>query len=582
VTGGPPERAGRAAGARLAAWRRGGDRVRTGTLVAVGVLLVYLVVVPLLFLVYGSLVTGSPGQPGTFSARTYAEVLTAPRTYRLLAVSAVYAIGASLVAFVIGGAVAWLVQRTDLPGKGLVTFLTLFPLFMPPVLTTVAWALLLDPNMGLLNRIAQGLGAARAPFDVNTLLSMIWVGGVLDVPLVFLWLWPAFAAMDPGLEEAAAMCRARPLTVMRTITLPLLLPAMAATFLINFVLAIEDITVPIIIGLPAGIHVFATEIFLAYTRVPTDVHSASVHAIILLAITVGLTVLYRRLTARSERYAVVRGRGYRPAPIRLGRARLPVASLLAGLLAVVVGLPLFVLAWTSLSPYLQVPSVAGLRSLSLRWYRALLQDPMVIRGFVNTTVLGLGSAAAVMAVSVVVGWTVIRVRARWRGLLDLLAFMPIAIPGLVIGLSLMWLYLTLPVPVYGTLWVLGIAFVTRFVPYGVRLAYAGFSQLHAELEEAAYVAGSGWGKAMRTISLPLLAPTLTVGAIYTILRSFRELGASLLLASFENEPYSVVAYNIWMGGETGKTAAYGIVAIVIMTALVMGVQRLVGRRSLAE
>jgi iron(III) transport system permease protein len=262
--------------------------------------------------------------------------------------------------------------------------------------------------------------------------------------------------------------------------------------------------------------------------------------------------------------------------------RIPVAAALGLLLAGIVGLPLFILVWTSLSPYLQVPSAAGLRTLSSGWYQALLEDPMVVRGFINTTVLGVGTALVVTLVSVVVGWTVIRSRARWAVLLDLLAFLPIAIPGLVVGLSLMWLYLTLPVPVYGTLWILGIAFVTRFVPYGVRLAYAGFSQLHAELEEAAYVAGSGWGKTLRTVSLPLLAPTLTVGAIYTILRSFRELGASLLLASFEHEPYSVVAYHIWMGGEPGKTAAYGIVAIVIMTALVMGVQRLAGRRYLVE
>jgi iron(III) transport system permease protein len=560
----------------------GSDRWRTATLVLIAALLVYLVVVPLCFLVYGSLVTGAPGQPGTLSLAKYAEVLAAPRSYRLLAVSCAYAVGASLVAFVIGGTAVWLVQRTDLPGKGLFTFLTLFPLFMPPVLTTVAWALLLDPNMGVLNRVAGGLGASGPVFDVNTLLGMIWVGGVLDVPLVFLWLWPAFLAMDPGLEEAAAMCRARPATVLGTITLPLLLPALAATFLINFVLAIEDVTVPIVIGLPAGINVFATEIFLAYTRVPTDVHTASVYAVVLLAITVALTVLYRRLTARSERYAVVRGRGYRPSVTRLGRARWPSAAGLALVLVAIVGLPLFVLLWTSLSPYLQAPSVAGLRRLSGQWYRALLEDPMVIRGFVNTAVLGLGTAVVVALLSVVVGWTVVRSRSRWRSVLDLLAFTPIAIPGLVVGLSLMWLYLTVPVPVYGTMWILGIAFVTRFVPYGVRLAYAGFSQLHAELEEAAYVAGSGWARTMRTISLPLLGPTLTVGGIYTILRSFRELGSSLLLASFENEPYSVVAYHIWMAGEPGKTAAYGIVAIAVMTAMVMGVQRLAGRRQLIE
>lgn len=558
---------------RLSARWRSVDRWRTGTVVCVAALLLYLVVVPLVFLVYGSLFTGLPGQGGTLSLQKYAEVLSAPRSYRIIAVSFAYAFGSTIVGFVIGTTAVWLVQRTDIPGKRFFTFLTLFPLLMPPVLTTVAWVLLLDPNMGLLNRLLQGLGVSRAIFDVNTLLGMIWVRGIMDLPLVFLWLWPALVAMDPGLEEAAAMCRAAPITVIRTISLPLVLPSLASVFLITFVLAIEDLTVPIVIGLPAHVNVFATEIYLAYARVPTDVHAASVYAVILLVITMALMMVYRRLTYRTERYAVVRGRGYRPSLTHLGRLRWPLVGLLSVVLLITVGLPVFVLLWTSVSQYLQAPSMAGIKHLTLAWYGRVWQDPMALRGFVNTTILGVGTALVVMALAVVVGWIVIRSRASFRALLDFLAFMPIAIPGLVVGLSLMWLYLTLPGPVYGTLWILGIAFVTRFIPYGVRLAYAGFSQLHAELEEAAYVSGSSWAKTLRTVSLPLLAPTLTVGGIYTILLAFRELAASVLLVSFGNEPYSVVAYQLWEAGETGKTAAYGIVAIVVMTVLVLGVQR---------
>jgi iron(III) transport system permease protein len=568
---------------RLTGWWRDGDGARTIVIAAATGLVVYLVVVPLISLLYGSVYTGLPGQRGTLSLAKYAEVLGQPRTYRLLGVSVIYAAGATCVAFVFGALAVWLVQRTDLPAKGLFTFLTLFPLFTPPVLISIAWVLLLDPNMGLLNRLLAALaGTTGGPFDVNSLAGMIWVGGMLDVPLVFLWLWPALVAMDPSLEEAAAMCRAAPSRVLRTITLPLILPALAAVFLINFVLAIEDVTVPIVIGLPAGVNVFASEIYLAYIRVPTDVHSASVYAVVLLTITLALTLFYRRLTAHTERYVTVRGRGFRPALVPLGAARIPIAVGLGSLLAVLVGLPVFVLAWTSMSPFLQVPSVAGLRTLSLRWYHVLLEDPMALRGLANATVLGLGTAAVVLALGVVMGWIQLRTRVRFRGALDLLAFAPIAIPGLVVGLSLMWLYLTLPLPVYGTLWILGIAFVTRFMPYGIRLAYAGFSQIHAELEEAAAVSGSGWGKTLRTISLPLLAPTLTAGAIYTILRAFRELSASLLLASFGNEPYSVVAYHMWEGGETSKTAAYGMVAIVLMTVVVLATQRLTGRRYAGE
>lgn len=558
------------------------DPWQTGAIIFASVVVVYLVVVPLVFLLYGSIFTGAPGQPGTLSLARYREVLTDLRTYRLMWRSVLYATGATCVAFTFGAVAVWLVQRTDLPAKGVFTFFTLFPLFMPPVLSSISWVLLLDPNIGLVNRLATRLLGLPPMFNVNGMPGMIWVGGMLDVPLVFLWLWPALVSMDPTLEEAAKMCHASAFRVIRTVTLPLVLPALAAVFLINFVLAIEDVTVPIVIGLPAGINVFASEIYLAETRVPTDMHTASVYAVVLLVITLSLTLGYRRLTAHTERYVTVRGRGFRPSTIPLGRARLPVTVLFALVLVGTVGLPVFILAWTSLSPFLQVPSIAGLRTLSVRWYAVLLQDPMAIRGVVNTAILGVTTALLVLALAVIIGWIQIRSRARFRQVLDILAFVPIAIPGLVVGLSLMWLYLTVPIPVYGTLWILGIAFVTRFMPYGVRLAYAGFTQIHAELEEAAYVSGSGWLKTLRTVTLPLLAPTLTAGLIYTVLRAFRELSASLTLSSFGNEPFSVVAYHMWDGGETSKTAAYGVVAIVMMTVIIVVTQRLTGRRQLGE
>lgn len=564
--------------------RRFSDRIQIRHVIAVGsiVLLVYLVVIPILFLLFGSLHTGLPGEAGAFSAQEYINILGAGRTYRMLLASFEYAVGSSLVAFVIGTFLAWLVQRTDVPGRSVIAFLSLFPLFMPLILEAVAWTLLLDPRAGLINRILISMHLSALVFNVNSMQGMIVVGGFVDVPLVFLWMWPAFAAMDPTLEEAAAMCRGRPLRVLSSITLPLLMPALAATFLINFVLAIEDVVVPIVVGLPAHISVLATNVYLAYTIVPVDVQAASIYGLMLLAITVALVLLYRRLTGRAERYAIIRGRSYRPSRTRLGPARLPLAGLAALILFVIVGLPVFILIWTSLSPYVQVPSWSGLSHLTSKWYVQLISDPMATRGLVNTAILGVTVGVAVTGLSAVIGWTVVRSRGRMRALLDLLAFSPIAVPGLVLGLCLVWFYLVVPIPVYDTLTILGIAFVTRFIPYGVRLVYASLSQLHVELEEAAYVCGSHWAKMMRSITLPLLGPALLVSSVYTVLRVFQELGSSLLLASFGNEPYSLVAYNLWEGGETGKTAAYGIVGMLVITALVIGAQAVTRRSMLLE
>ena len=538
--------------------------------------------VPLVLLVYGSLSTGTPANPGALSFAKYREVLSDPNTYRLLGASAIYASGVATVALLIGGITAWLVQRTNVPFKGVFVFLALCPAFMPPVLIVMGWILLLDGNIGLLSRMLQGLIGSSGPlFDIHSLGGMIWIGGILDVPLAFLWLWPAFAAMDPTLEEAASMARAPASRIVRTVTLPLLWPALAAAFLISFVLAIEDITVPILVGLPGRVHLLATDIYLSHAQAVPDTARASALGVLLLMLTAGLIAYYRRLTSRSERYAVVRGKGYRPRIVELGHWR-PLATIALSLLFVLtVGLPLLVLLWTSLSPYLQVPSVAGLSRLSLRWYSAVITDAQAAGGIVNSLIAGVGAAAVVTLLAIISGWAVIRSGRRIWGFLDVLSFLPIAIPGLVVGLGLIWLYIPIPLPIYGTLWIIWIAYIVKFIPYAARLVYVGFRQLHPELEEAAYVAGATWGRMLRSIAVPLLGPTLAACVLYTTMRAFRELPASLLLVSFGNESYSVVAYQMWSGGEPGKTAAYGMVIIAVMTLIVGLTWRIARRRVLA-
>ncbi|MDD3446518.1 MAG: ABC transporter permease subunit, partial [Zavarzinia sp.] len=342
---------------RLAA---GVEPWRDGVTSVTALLLLFLVVVPLVLLVIGS-VAGTEG----VTVSRYGEIFASERTYRLLLNSVIYAAGVATIALIVGGSTAWLIQRTDVPGKGLFVFLVLAPAFMPPVLLIMSWILMLDGNIGAINRLLQGvLGLDGAPIDIYSLGGMIWVGGLLDVPLAFLWLWPAFAAMDPSLEEAAAMSRAGPWRSLRTVTLPLVWPAMAAAFLISFVMAIEDVTVPILVGLPGRVGVFATDIYLTQTQIPPDSVLASAQSVILLVLTIVMMMGYRRLMRKSERFAVVRGKGYRPAPVPLGRAR-PFATVYLALLALVsVGLPFLILIWTSLSPFLQVPSIAGLSRLS--------------------------------------------------------------------------------------------------------------------------------------------------------------------------------------------------------------------------
>jgi iron(III) transport system permease protein len=543
------------------------DGLRTVVIVGTVVLVFYLVVVPLIFLLFGSVWTGRPGQDGNLSLETYGRIITDPNSYELMGVSVAYGLGATTISFVFGVAVAWLLHRTNIPGKPLFIFIVLLPLFVPGLLFSIGWILLLDPKIGIVNTFLQHtFGFEDGPFHLFSFGGMVWVKGIDGVPLVALWLWPAFTAMDPGLEEAGAAAGARPSRVLRTLTLPLMRPALLAAFVIAFVSTLEDLSVPALIGLPDRILVFASEIWLATARSPTDVHSASAYATVLLGITIALVVLYRRLTLHYERYVVVRGRGYKPSLMQLGRMRIPAAVLLGLFLFVVVILPLLLLLWMSIQPFTRVPSIEALSSLTLKSYGEIFSNPLLFEGLKNSILLGVATAAAVMLLALVIGWIVVRTRSRFAYVIDLISFAPIAIPGLVVGIALVWLYLTLrlPIAIYGTLLVLLIAYVTRLLPFGVRLAYAGFAQISPELEEVAATSGSAWGKSLRTISLPLLAPTVLVGMIYVFVRAFGEIPASLLLFSFGNRTYSVVAFNMWFEGKVQATAAYGVIAVGVM------------------
>ena len=546
---------------------RSSDVMRTIVVGATVLLLVYLVIVPLIALLYGSVFTGRPGSDGTLSLDAYAKIFSNPRSYLLMGVSVAYGLGATLISFSLGVGIAWLLQRTDMPGKAVFIFIVLLPLFVPGLLFTIGWILLLDPQIGTVNTFLRStFGFESGPLNLFSIGGMVWVKGIDGVPLVTLWMWPAFAAMDPSLEEAGAISGARPSKVIRTLTLPLMRPALLAAFIIAFVSTLEDLSVPALIGLPDRILVFASGIYIAAARSPTDIHSASAYAAILLAITVGLIALYRRMTLHHERYVVVRGRGYRPTLTHLGSWRRPTAALLGLLLFLVVIAPLLLLIWMSFQPYTRVLSLEAFSSLTAKAYGELFTNPLLMEGLKNSLLLGVSTALIVTALALVIGWIVVRSRARFASVVDQLSFVPIAIPGLVIGLSLIWLYLSikLPFPIYGTLLVILIAYVTRLIPYGVRLAYAGFAQIHPELEEMAAISGSSWTHTLRTISLPLLAPTVLVGMIYVFVRAFGEIPSSLLLFSFGSRTYSVVAFNMWFEGKAQETAAYGVVAVSVM------------------
>lgn len=564
------------------------DTARTLIIVGATAILLYLVVVPMFFLLYGSIFKGRPGRSGNLTFETYLKVLGNPDTYSLLLNSSIYAIASSVLSVIFGVVIAVLLQRTDVRMKGLFLALALVPLVLPTVLTTIGWIFLLDSNMGLFNTVFSGItGAQGSIFNAYSFPGMIWIKALLDIPLVVIWLWPAFRSMDPSLEEAAGVCGASPLKAVLTISIPLVRPALLASFIVSVIASLEDVAVPLLVGLPARVNVFASEIYVAATRAPADIHRASVYGVFLLVITLLLLMLYRRLLGASERYVTVRGKGYRPALIRLRAWRIPVTSMLFVGMFTLFALPLLMLVWISIMPYSQAFSFEALGQATFENYLKLPSVPGAMSGLANSAWLGVVTAALVMALALVIGWIVVRSKSRAARFVDMVSFMPIAVPGLVLAIALIWLYTAYPssVRIYGTVAMLIIAYVTLLIPFGVRITFAGFTQLSTDLEEAGAMSGSTWWQTIRQITLPLLSSTLLVGAIYIFLRTFRELPASLMLHPIGTELYSVTAFQLWQAGMSKEVSAYGVVAVLLMGSFVMAFEayaRRQGRLSLTD
>src|SRR5258705_2705103 len=340
---------------------------------------------------------------------------------------------------------------------------------------------------------------------------MIWVDGLHYSPMAFLLMTAAFRAMDPALEESATMSGANIFQVAWSVTLELTWPGTLATLLMLFVRAIESFEVPALLGLPVGIHVFTSSIYQAVHRYPSQIGLASAYAMTLLAITTAGVYFVSRLSSRGSKYATMTGKGFRPRRIDLGPWRWFAAAIFIVYFLLIVVLPFSVLLWSSFQKFYSVPSWQALAHLTLDPYRFIFSYPNLGRTVWNTLLLSFGSATLIMLVTSVICWIVVKTKIPGRWLLDNVASLPMVFPGLVLGLSIMIFYLNVDIGVYGAIWVMFIAYVTRFMPYGLRYNTASILQIHKELEESAAMSGASWGTTFRRSILALLQHGLLAG-----------------------------------------------------------------------
>jgi iron(III) transport system permease protein len=531
----------------------------------------YLALIPLAFLLWQSFRTPqTAATDAVFTLANYVDAYGSSDTWQLLWNSLQFAFGTSLFAFVLGTMLAWMNERTNTPFKSIFFALSMIPLVIPGILFTVAWIFLASPQIGILNMVMQSwFGLAEPPFDIYSLPGMIWVDGLHYSPMAFLLMTAAFRAMDPSLEESATMSGANIFQVLWRVTLKLTWPAIFATILILFVRAIESFEVPALLGLPVGIQVFTSSIYQAVHRYPSQVGLASAYAVTLLVITSVGVYYVSRLSSRGSMYATMTGKGFRPRQIDLGRWRWFTAAIFIAYFLLIVVLPFAVLLWSSFQTFYSVPSMQALQNLTLDPYRFIFSYPNLGRTVWNSVLLSFGSATVVMLVTSVICWIVVKTKFPGRWLLDNVASLPMVFPGLVLGLSIMIFYLNVDIGVYGTIWIMFIAYITRFMPYGLRYNTTSMLQIHRELEESAAMSGASWVTTFRRIILPLLKPGLLAGWIYVMIVSIRELSTSILLYSPDTQVVSVVIWELWENGQYVELSALGVLFIITLFVLVL-------------
>lgn len=536
--------------------RRRLARPETAVLLGAAALIAYLALVPVGYLVWGAFFDDD--------GLTLEHFRRAFRGYGLseLVVNSLwFALGSTAVAMTAGTLSAFLVMRTDVGFRRFAFAAALVPLIVPGVLYTIAWIFLASPRIGALNQLPG------PTFDIFSPVGMVLVEGLHLAPLVFLLMAAAFRSLDPALEEAAVASGAGRLTVLRRVTLPLLRPALLAGALITIVRAIESFEVPALLGIPGGTWVLTSRIWQAFERVPPDIGAAGAYSFSLLVVTAVGVLAYTRLTGGERRFETIAGRGHRPVRIELGRWRAPLTAALLAYLTVASLLPLLLLAYGSLQPVYSKFALDGLNDLTLRHYSDALTDDGARNAFGNSLVLGVGTATAVMLVTAIVAWMVVRSRVRGRWLLDALASLPLVVPGLVLGVALLFVWLRSPLPVYGTLWILAIAYFTRFMPHGIRFSTASMHQIGGELEEAARTSGASWWGSFRRVVLPLALPGLAAGWIYVFILSMRELSATILLYSPGTETVSILIWNAYNDSLLAGMAATGMLLVLVLAVL---------------
>lgn len=519
------------------------------------------IVAPLLFLLYGALTAVPIGRPFTgFTLANFVAVVSEPAYIQAFFNTLQVAISSTLLAAALGTLLAWIVVRTDVPMASLLRVGVMVPFFLSPFIGALAWTLLLQRDVGPINMLLEwiGLGQIR-PYSVS---MIIYVMGIYYAPYMFIFVSSALYNIDPSLEEAGHMSGLNRRQVMTRVTLPLVAPAVLSGVLLTFVAAAGQFGVPALLGFQIRYYVLTTYMYQLLNQFPSKYNLAASLGFIMLAVAcVGVWLQARVLRGRS--YATLTGKGFRPRLIPLGPMRWVAFGGVVFFILLGAVLPLLMLAWVSFVPFYD--ATFSLDVLSLTHYEALFSSGNVaVRAITNTLFLATSAAAIAIMFAVILNWVILRSQTSYRKPLEYLLVIPAAIPHVVLGVGMLWTYIFVPLPIYGTIWILLIAYVTGFITQAVRNVGSNYVQIDKSLEEAATMVGASRMRTLWEVTLPLLKPGMVGAGMLLFIIFVRELSTSIFLYSPGNEVLSVLLFNLWTAGDWGGLSALAMLQVLMM------------------
>ncbi len=505
--------------------------------------------------------------------------------------TAIVGLASTFVALVFACPLAWLLTRTNLPLANFFMTAMAVVVIVPGFVKAMGWIILVNDRIGLLNRAAASLlGMEAIGVDLNNPFGMAWVTGLMLAPIMLFLIAGSMNALDPVLEEAANVAGANQWRTLMRVSLPLVWPAILGGAIYIFMTAISVFEIPAMLGALGGhVPVLATELFFAVRSTSSDVTygAAGVYGVLIAVPSMVGLYFYYKLLAKSHRYRVITGKGYRPRVMDLGRYKYLALVYVILYLLLAVGLPLLVLVWTSLLPLLEMPSLEALQKLSFRNYTTFFSTmgaPFMIG---NTVTLVVGTSVVVTLISFMTSWIVVRTRLKIRFAMDTVAMLPHAIPGLALAFALFMLGIVLHrwlpgFSLVGTVGIILLANVLSRLAYATRITNAALLQIHSELEECARVCGAANIGIMRRVIYPLIKPSLLFTLLWTALLTFREVSMALMLTETKNTVLSVAVWRVWQIGHTGEASAAVVVMVGVSALLLMGLMVVAGWKKSGE